>query len=73
VAATEGAIKAEAEPPAKPAPRLPKQSQAPAPPPEPMPRLRALKQTKEKEHFKKLEDQCKKLADQLKQSGKEKQ
>ncbi len=68
VAAAEGAIQAEAEVrPAAPA------KAAPAPPPEPTPRLKALEQTKEKEGYKMLQDEVKKLSDQLQKVHREKE
>ena len=72
VAAAEGmeaearaAASAKARPPTKAAP-------APAPPPEPTPRQKANEQAKEKEMFKTLQDECKKLSDKLKQAEMEK-
>ena len=43
-----------------------------APPPEPTSRQKAVEQTKDKEMFKTLQDECKKLSDKLKQAELEK-
>ncbi len=77
LAAAEGAVaEAEAEarpaPPAKPAPR-PRPSHAPAPPAEPTDRQRTMEQTREKELYKTMQDEVKKLSDQLQKVQREKE
>jgi hypothetical protein len=77
LAAAEGAIEAEAEArPAAPAkaarPAVPAKA-APAPPPEPTLRLKALERTKEKDDYKMLQDEVKKLSDQLQKVHREKE
>ncbi len=68
--ATDAAAEARAPPPTKSA--RPATKPASATPPEPTSRQKANEQAKEKEMFKTLQDECKKLSDKLKQAEMEK-
>lgn len=71
VAAAEG-MEAEARAAASAKPARPPAKAVPAPPPEPTSRQKANEQAKEKEMFKTLQDECKKLSDKLQQAEMEK-